>query len=184
MLFIKKYIENTVNYDLLNKFSYKSLDNRPQLKKIYLNFYCKNYSLNYLASSLIALELMSSQKSILTYLKNSNILIKLKKGLPVGCTVILRKKNMNLFLTEFLSYIFPKNIHNSNKIQLKNIKSFSFKLTNPLLFTELEKRYQFFKNLTDLRVTIVTNSKTRKELFILLTSIKIFHSNYNSIGRV
>ena len=172
MVFFNNYLENVLNYDLLNKFSYESVKNIPKIKKIYLSFNCKNSSLKYLSSSLIALELISLQKSIFTYLKTSNILFKIKKGSPVGCTVILRKKTMLLFLSEFLVFIFPKLLNIPKQIRIKNKKNFSFKITSPLVFNELEKRYQFFNKLTGLNITIVTSSKNKKELAVLLTSVK------------
>jgi len=172
MIFIKNYIEYIVNYDLLNKFKYNSIVNIPQLKKIYLNFKCKTSLLKYLLSSLIALELISSKKSVLTYAKKANIQFKLKKGSPVGCTVILRKKLMYLFLSELLVTIFPK-IFKSTNFYLKKIKVFSFKIRNPLIFDELEKRYSYFNKLTSLNITIVSNSKNKKEFIFLLNSFKI-----------
>lgn len=184
MIFFNNYSENIINYDLLNKFFYNSIKKIPKIKKIYLSFNCQNSSLKYLSSSLIALELISSQKSMLTFLKTSNILLKIKKGSPVGCTVILRNKAIDLFLSEFLIFIFPKILYLNKQVDLKNNKTFSFQIKNPLLFYELEKRYQFFNKLTSLDITIVTNSKTKKELSVLLSSIKLIFSKCNSIGRV
>ena len=57
---------------------------------------------------------------------------------------------------------------------LKLIKSVSFQLKNPLLFVELENQFQIFKDIPRLDITLVTNSKSRKELFFLLKSIKFF----------
>ena len=174
MSVINTYIENVVNYDLLNKFRYNSIKNIPKIQKIYLNFNCKTTLLKSLLSSLIALELISLQKSTFTYTKTSNILFKVKKGSPVGCTVVLRRSNMEEFLTELITNIFPK-LEYTNKLSLniKKLRIFSFKIKNPLIFQELEKRYQFFNNLINLNITIVTNAKTKKELKFLLNAFKI-----------
>jgi len=172
MFVINTYIENVINYDLVNKFKYNSIKNIPKIQKIYLNFNCKTTLLKFLLSSLVALELISLQKSIFTYTKTSNILFKVKKGSPVGCTVVLRKNNMEWFLTELLTNIFPK-LESTNKLNIKKCHIFSFKIKNPLIFQELEKRYQFFNNLTNLNITIVTNSQTKNELKFLLHAFKI-----------
>lgn len=181
MVFLNSYIENILNYDLINKFFFNSVKKIPKIKKIYLIFTCGNSFLKDLSASLIALEIISSQKSTFTYLKTSKVLLKLKKGSPVGCAVILRKKKMILFLTELLVFIFPKFLHNIKLASLKKKKSFSFNIKNPLLFYELEKKYQFFNKLKGLNITIVTNSKNKKELLALLTFLKFIYSKRNSI---
>jgi large subunit ribosomal protein L5 len=50
-----------------------------------------------LATSLLAIELITGQKGILTTTKHSNIFLKIRKGNPAGCKVTLRKENMFSF---------------------------------------------------------------------------------------
>jgi ribosomal protein L5 len=49
-----------------------------------------------LATSLLAIELITGQKGILTTTKHSNIFLKIRKEIP-GCKVTLRKENMFSF---------------------------------------------------------------------------------------
>lgn len=188
MHFFEHYYENIIRYDLLNKFAYKNIQQLPKLKKIVLSFKCRNSDSNQLISSLVALELITSQKPIIIKSKISNISFKIRKGNPVGCKLVLRKTSMYIFFARFLLQLLPnykilKNISSQNFKSIK--KSFSFEINKILFFPELENQYQFFNRLGNLQIIIVTNSKTYKELIFLLKSFKFFfNSKYNSIGRV
>jgi ribosomal protein L5 len=61
----------------LSKFFYNST--ATQVRKIILNFGCKTTGIKGLATSLLAIELITGQKGILTTTKHSNIFLKLGK---------------------------------------------------------------------------------------------------------
>lgn len=174
MNFLEQFYFKTIKYDLLNKFLYKNSKKIPKIKKIILNFGCKNNELKNLATSLLSLELLTKQKGVLTTTKYSNIILKIRKGNPVGCKLILRKDKMFEFLSKTLFEIFPKQKNfkgfNISKKTKKNI--FSCELTNTFSFSELEDHYYLFNNLPKLNITIVINSKTKEELLFILKSIK------------
>jgi large subunit ribosomal protein L5 len=97
MTSFENYYINIIKYDLVNKFYYKNHKKIPKLNKIILNFNCKNINFKLLISSIIALELITTQKSIITSSKKSNITLKIRKGNPIGCKVTLRKEKMYFF---------------------------------------------------------------------------------------
>ena len=173
---INYYYNNIVKYDLINKFYYKNIKQLPKIKKIILNFNFKRQNFKNLMSSLIALELISNQKPIFIKSKISNITLKIRKGQPVGCKIILRKQNSNIFIQKLINeYFYSKfNIQESlKKIKPINSSFMSFQIKNSLIFPELEANYQIFKQLTKLNITIVCTSKTFSELIFLLKSYKI-----------
>jgi large subunit ribosomal protein L5 len=175
MNFFENHYNNTVKYDLINKFYYKNHEQIPKLNKIILNFNCKNINFKKLISSIIALELTTSQKSVITPSKKSNIQLKIRKGNPIGCKVTLRKENMYKFFFRLILEIFP-NIKLfegfSNKKFKNKIKSFSFKISKTLFTYELENQYHFFKDLPNLQIVIFTNSLSSFELIFFLKSYK------------
>lgn len=177
MNFYRYYNENVVKYDLLNKFQYKSLNEMPKFHKIILNFGNKKSDLKQLGPTLLALELITSQRSLLTTSNTVNLSLKIKKGSPTGCKITLRKMTMYTFLNKVVNKIFPKlKPFQGFKIltsEAKLQRTFSFSLRNNLLFPELEKHYQYFNRLPHLDVTIVTNAKSVRELVFLLKSFKI-----------
>ncbi len=169
MNFFKNYNENVVEYDLINKFNYKTLNKIPKLKSITLTFKLKKNDTKTLISSLAALKLLSQQKPTLNCSKISNVSFNIRKGQPVGCKVNLKKKILRQFLNLLINNLSGlKNSINHNKTN-----SFSFKISNILVFHNLEKNYQFFKSLSDLNITITTINCKNNELGFLLKANKL-----------
>lgn len=174
MTFIKSFYFKTIKQDFVNKFSYKNTKKIPKLKKIILDFNCKSSELKSIISCLLALEIIAKQKGKMTLANHSNVLLKLRKGNPIGCKVTLKKKNLFSYLLKNLLSVFPmlKNFEGFNKNKLKN-NSFSYKISDTFSFKELGNNYYLFNNLPKLNVTIVTTTKTIDELNFLLKSFKL-----------
>jgi len=175
MNFLKTFYKKTLKYDLVNKFNYTKIKQLPKLKKIILNFGCKNNDMKNLSSCILALQLITAQKGYLTTTKRSNILLKIRKGQPVGCKVVLRKQNMLLFFSKMISDIFPK-LKNFDgfKINRKTkLNSFSFSIIDMLIYNELEERYYIFNSLPKLTITLITDAKLRKELIFILNALQL-----------
>ena len=166
------YYFNIIKYDLINKFNYKNLKDIPKIKKIILNFGCKTSELKNLSSSLLALQLITKKKGELTVSKQSNIILRIRKGNPVGCKVTVTKTLMYKFLTKVIIEIIPRL---KNKIIFKEaiyLNSLTYSFENLLIFKELEKNYLIFSQLKNLQITVVCNTKKKEELFFLLNSFK------------
>jgi len=176
MYFLKNYYQTVIKYDLINKFHYKDLQNVPKLQKIVLNIKYKNPNFKNLAAALLFLELVSTKRGVITTAKGPHILLKIKKGSPVGCKVILKKTLMYSFFTRLLIDINHQ-IKEFRKftLQKKSQKpnTFSYQLKNIFIFLELERNYNIFNNLSSLDLTIITNTKTQNELLFLLSSFKL-----------
>ncbi len=172
MHFLEYYYLNIIKYDLINRFNYKNIKEIPELKKIVLNFGCKTSELKKLSTSLLFLQLVTTKKGKLTVSKQSNIVLKIRKGNPVGCKVILVKISMYKFLSKLLLEVLPrlKKKVLLKKALFKNTLTYNFE--NILIFKELEKNYLIFSLLKNLQVTFVTNSRSNEELFFLLNSFK------------
>lgn len=175
MNILENYYKRVIRYDLINKFFYNHVEDIPQLKKIVLNFGCKSYEIKHLSASLLSLELITTQKGILTKSKRANIMLKIRKGNPVGCIVVLRKDKMYSFFLKLLIDVFPnlrdfKGLVPSKKL---SITSFSFTLKDLIAFKELEKQFYLFSSLPPLNITFITNTRTRKELLYLLNAFKL-----------
>lgn len=169
MNFLKNYNENVVEYDLINKFNYKILNKIPKLKSITLTFKLKKSDTKTLISSLAALKLLSQQNPTLNCSKVSNISFNIRKGQPVGCKVNLKKK----ILRQFLNLLINDLSGLKKSINRNETSIFSFKISNILVFHHLEKNYQFFKNLSDLNITVTTINCKNNELGFLLKANKL-----------
>jgi len=172
MNLLENYYKKVIRYDLINRFLYTHLNDIPKLKKIILNFGCKSFEIKNIVTSLFALELITLKQATVTKSKRANILLKIRKGYPVGCMVVLTKAEMYTFFVKLLIEIFPnlKDFKGLNLLQKEEVKSFSLTLMDLITFKELEKQFYLFANLPPLNIVIVTNTKTQKELMYLLNS--------------
>jgi large subunit ribosomal protein L5 len=174
MNFLKTYNKKIIKHDLINKFYYKNIKKIPEIKQLTLNFGCKNFNLQNFATTLLALEILTTKKGKLTLAKNVNVFMKIQKGQPAGCKLVLRKKEIDFFFNKLFIEILPK-IKNFTglKIQTKASTFYFQLLNNQIVLQEFESQYPLFAKLPHLDVHISTNSKNRKELIFLIKSIKI-----------
>ena len=175
MHFLEYHYTKVIQYDLINKFQYTNINELPQIKKIIINFGLKDFKIKNFAATLLALELITTQQGVVTRTKTPNIFIKIQKGQPTGCKIILKKTIMYNFLSKLLIEIFP-NLKKllQFKINKKTSKNFSFILPKSLLiFNELKEHYNLYNLLSNLDVTIITTTRTHKELFFLLKSFQL-----------
>jgi large subunit ribosomal protein L5 len=108
MSFFEAYHRKVIKYDLVNTFTYQNLTQIPKLERIVLNFGYPKSKLKNLISGLLALEFLSSKKGKMTKSRHLNLFLKVKKGNPVGCTIVLKKNLMHFFYLKLMTSIFPK----------------------------------------------------------------------------
>lgn len=158
MQFLKNFYLTNVRYQLTNKFVYKKITKLPKFKKVVLNFGSKTTDTKMLFSGLLAFELITNQKGLLTT-TNIGVTFQIKKGNPAGCKLTLQKNNLFKFFTEFLLNVIPKiNRFNLNK------NTFSCKIEETLTLWKLETHYYFFNHLSDLNLTLVMTTNSKKEI--------------------
>lgn len=173
MNFLQTHYYKTIKRELLNKFSYKKINNIPELTKIVLNFKQTNkHEFEYFATLFLAFELITHKSGNFTISKKSNIKINIKRGSPIGLKLILKKKRMYNFLIKLIIEILPKlkNLKNLKFSDKNNINFLSYQLNNNTIFFEFENNFFLFKNLPKLNLTFVNDAKNKNE------SLFIFHS--------
>ena len=163
-----------MKYNLINKFNYKNLEDIPKIEDITINFNCQNFELKHLGTSLLALQLITKKKGNLTIATKPNVILKIKKGIPVGCKVLLKGKSMYDFFLTFIFKILPL-LKNTTKKKIKKCNNITYTIKNTLIFKRLEKNYLIFNNLKSININITTNTKTKTELFFLFKLFKIKH---------
>ena len=174
MHFLKNFYYKILRYDLINKFIYNNTNNLPKLEKIVLSFGFSKNDIKQFATGLLAFELISNQKGILTITKKPNIVLKIRKGNPIGCKVTLQNQNLFNFFGKMLLRIFPMlKTFNEFKLTRKfKINRFSYEIHETFSFFELENHYYYFSNLPKLSITLITTAKNKKELLFILNSFQ------------
>lgn len=169
---------NKINFDFIKYFNYRNLESIPKIKKLIISFTYKKPTTKLILKSLLALEIITGLRGKIVTTKKSNISLNIRKGEPVGCKVILRKKEMLIFLSRLLFvriYEFKsKNLGKKKVLKLNNFntKSLSFNYNALNIFSELEQHYFLFKDLGNINFTLITNSKNLIEFNYLINSIK------------
>ena len=169
MNFLEFYYKNIIKHDLLNKFHYTTVNELPKFKSIVLNFGDNNLDIKKGTLALIALKLITAKTGVLTFTKKSNVNLKIRKGNPVGCKIILRKKILFNFLIKIILQVLPY----LDQLKVLNGNSISITIKNTLIFSELEQHYSFFKNLPNLNITLTNSSTNFNEFSFLIASFKL-----------
>ena len=175
MNYIENYYNNVIKYDLVNKFYYTKLNKIPKIRKITITFGFKESTVKQLSTTLLALELITSKKGQLIVAKKENLSLKIKKGFPVGCKIVLQKKAICNYLSKLIDGVLYK-----IKILLKaiNIKTkhnnvVSYKLNDTSLFIEIEQNYSLFNSiLTNIRIVVACKKVNQKGFIFLIKSLK------------
>ena len=163
-MLIENYYKKIIQFDLINKFEYSTIKTFPYLKKIVLNFGCKSYDIKALALTFFTLKLITKKNSLLTKSKQSNILLKIRKGNVVGCTIILKKNEMYPFILKISPTIISKLKKFTYVFYKKSKKAcFSFTLKNFIIFKELKQQFFLFNLLPPLNITLIFNNITTKQ---------------------
>jgi len=166
------YIKN-LKYDLINKFFYKNVKKLPILKKIVLNFGCKTTNIKALSANLLALELIAKKRGSLRTAKQPNLALKIKKGNPAGCILTLNKNSKLNFISKILTETLTK-IKQFDGLKSKCEKNcLSYTIKNSFNFTCLEDHSYLFNNLSNLNVTIITESSKKEETLFILKALQI-----------
>lgn len=174
MHFFKTFNDKIINHDLINKYQYKNIKKLPKIKRITLKFDgCGNFNIQKFATTILALEIIALKKSSIITSRVPNLSLKIIKGQPAGCRVILQKRNCYKFLSKLIIEILPKLtdfLSIKDKIN-KSVLSFQL-LKKNIILKELDDKYPLFINLPNLNVQVLTTTKREKELLFVIKSIK------------
>ncbi len=110
MLRLEKYFKDEISPKLQKEFSYSSPMQIPRVEKVTLNMGLGEGSQNnkLIQDAVEELSRIAGQKAVVTRAKKSIAAFKLREGMPVGCTVTLRRARMWAFLDKLLNIALPR----------------------------------------------------------------------------
>ena len=147
---------------------YPHLSQVPKLQKIVLNRGLGDVSQNIFDSSLQEFQKITGQKALLQYSKKSIAGFQLRKKMPVGIAVTLRRDFMYGFLDRLINLALPR-IRDFPGLSLQSFDgcgNYNFGLDEQLMFPEIS--YDQIQQVRGMDIAIVTTAKTDKEGFMLL----------------
>ncbi|MFC2104288.1 50S ribosomal protein L5 [Bacteroidota bacterium] len=163
---------------LTKEFSYKTVMQVPKLEKIIIN---QGVGQAVADKKLIEtaqeeLTLIAGQKAVKTYSKKDISNFKLRKGMPIGVKVTLRRSRMYEFLERLISISLPR-IRDFNGVSSKfdGRGNYTMGIQEQIIFPEID--LDKISKILGLEITFVTSAQTDEEGFALLREFGIPFKN-------
>jgi large subunit ribosomal protein L5 len=168
---LKEHYSKTVVPEMMKKFQYKNVMEVPRLEKIILNMGVGEaiQNIKILDGAVQELAMISGQKPVITKAKKSIATFKLRKGMPIGCTVTLRKERMYEFYDRLVNVALPR-IRDFRGIPPNSFDgrgNFAMGIREQFIFPEIE--YDKIEKVKGLNIVVVTTAKTDDEARHLLS---------------
>ena len=167
---LKDYYSKTVVPALIKEFNYKNPMQVPKMEKIVINMGLGEAISNVkiIDGAVQEMAAITGQKPIINKAKKSIATFKLRQGMPIGCSVTLRKNNMYEFFDRLVNAALPKvrDFRGISPNAFDGRGNFSIGLQEQTIFPEIE--YDKVEKVKGMNITIVTTAKTDAEARLLL----------------
>ena len=177
---MKKYtprLKEKYNKDIIPKLK-KDLDYANVMQVPKLNKICINQGVGQAVNDKKLIEIASEemtkitgQKSVVALSKKDISNFKLRKGMPIGVKVTLRRERMYEFLDRFISVSLP-GVRDFQGISPKGFDgrgNYTLGIKEQIIFPEI--KVDEIKKITGLDITFVTSAKSDNEGLALLTEL-------------
>lgn len=170
---LKDKYDKVVLPALMKEFGYKSIMQVPRVEKIVLNVGLGEAIQNIKLLDVVQQELttITGQKAMITKARKAIAGFKLRKGLPIGCMVTLRKERMYYFLDKLISIALPR-IRDFRGIPPKSFDgkgNYSLGVKEQLIFPEIN--YDKVELVHGMDIVICTSATTDNEGRALLAKL-------------
>lgn len=164
----KDYKERIVP-ELTKDFGYTTVMQVPRLEKIVINqgLGAATQDKKLIETSITELTAITGQKAVPTLSRKDIAAFKLRKKMPVGVRVTLRRDKMYEFLERLIRVALPR-IRDFKGINAKmdGAGNYTLGVTEQIIFPEIN--IDNVPNLKGMNITFVTSAKTDEEGFALL----------------
>src|SRR5438132_6365429 len=167
---LKKKYQDDVIPAMMKEFAYKNVMQVPRLQKITLNVGVGEATQNIKAldSAVAEITAIAGQKPVVTRAKKAIANFKLREGVPIGCTVTLRRDRMYEFLDRLIHVALPR-VRDFKGISDRSFDgrgNYSLGLREQIIFPEItDDKVEYMRGLS---VSFITTAKTDQEGRVLL----------------
>jgi len=157
---LQEYYEKTVRAKLQKDFGLPNRHQVPHLEKVVLNIGMGDAGKNpkQLEAAVEELGLITGQHATVTRAKKAIANFGLRAGMPVGCTVTLRKARMYEFLDRFITLAIPR-IRDFRGLPNRSFDgrgNYTFGIKEQMIFPEIS--YDKVEKIHGMDITIVTST--------------------------
>ncbi|WP_341658354.1 50S ribosomal protein L5 [Blattabacterium cuenoti] len=179
--FQKLYKEEIVPI-LIKKFEYRSIMEVPRLEKIIIHQGVGSYVLDkkIIDHSMNEITNITGQKAIFCYSKHDESGFKLRKGMPIGVKVTLRRIRMYEFLERLVVVSLPRvrDFNGVKKNSFDNYGNYNMGIIEQVIYPEIN--IDKIKKNMGMNITFVTSTRKNEEAESLLSLFGIpFKKNKN-----
>lgn len=177
---LKKVYKETIAPSLQKQFNYASAMQIPALKKIVINQGLGDATQDKKIVDVAINEItaITGQKAVATYSKKDIANFKLRKKMPIGVMVTLRRERMYEFLEKLVRVSLPR-IRDFKGIESKfdGRGNYTLGITEQIIFPEIN--IDEIDRIQGMNITFVTSAKTDEEGFALLKAFGLPFKNAN-----
>jgi large subunit ribosomal protein L5 len=150
---------------LIKRFNYKNGMQVPRLEKIVINMGLGEaiQNIKILDSAAQELGQITGQKPVIRKAKKSIAQFKLRTGMPIGCSVTLRKERMYEFFSRLVNIALPR-VRDFKGLSGKSFDgrgNYALGIREQLIFPEIH--YDKIDKVKGMNIVIVTTAKTDEE---------------------
>ena len=176
---LQEHYQSVVKPALMKEFGYSNPTQVPKLDKIVINMGVGEATADQkkLDAAVAELTAISGQKPVKTVAKKAIAGFKIRKGLPIGCKVTLRKARMYEFLDRLINIAMPR-VRDFRGIQGKGFDgrgNFAMGLKEQIVFPEIN--YDRVESVRGMDIQFVTTARTDAEAKALLKAFDLPFAN-------
>lgn len=169
----KQLYQDTAVPKLREQFNYQNIHEVPKIVKVTINRGLGETAQNAkaLEASLNEVAIIAGQRPVVTRAKKAIAGFKIRKGMPVGIMVTLRRDRMYAFLDRLINLSLPR-IRDFRGISPKSFDgrgNYTLGLREQLIFPEVS--YDSVDQVRGMDVSIITTAKTDEEGRALLKAL-------------
>jgi len=176
---LQEQFEKTIAPALVKEFGYSSTMEVPKLTKIVINMGVGEASQDRkkVESAVKELTAIAGQKPVVTKSRKAIATFKLRKGVPVGCMVTLRRVRMYEFLDRLVNIALPrvKDFRGLSSKSFDGRGNYTIGLKEQTVFPEID--YDQMEKTRGMDIVICTSAKTDAEAKALLKGFDLPFAN-------
>jgi large subunit ribosomal protein L5 len=162
---LKELYEKEIVPKLIETFKYKNVFEVPKLEKVVLNIGLGEaiHNIKMLDAAKEELKLITGQAPVITRARKSIAAFKLREGMPIGCMVTLRRKQMYDFLEKLINIALPR-VRDFRGISGKAFDgrgNYTLGIKEQIIFPEID--YDKIDTIKGMNITVVTTAKNNEE---------------------
>lgn len=172
MTTLQEKYKDEITKKLMEQFKYTSKMEVPRLKKITLNMGVGEAvgDKKFITNAVEDLTKIAGQKPVITKARISVAGFKIRKGMPIGCKVTLRRKRMYDFLQRLISIAIPRirDFRGFSASGFDDFGNYNLGIREQIVFPEIE--YDKIDIIRGLNIAFTTSAKTKEEGKALLAA--------------